>query len=355
MLAVIVLSAAALRFWSLGAGIPYAIGVDEPEIMDRAITMMRTGDFNPRFYDYPGFYIYLQMVVACVRFLAGAMSGEWFALADARPEQFYLWARAVTATLGTATVALVYFIGLRWGTRYALVAASLMAVVPLHVRESHYVLTDVPVTFFVTLTFLLSLRAHEQARAMPFLLAGVAAGAGSGHQVHRRACAGAPADRGVDDTRCPAVAPGRGACGAGGCRARFPSGRAVHRAGPAWFSQRVRGPDEELCRQASARCPRDHLPQASPECLLVAGNARNPRRRCLRCRARRQWPRPRPMDACRRIPAPLTSGSFPARPWSSDDTCCRSSHSSAFSQPLLSSPASTSCAASRSRGLPARS
>ena len=34
---------------------------------------------------------------------------------------------------------------------------------PLHVRESHYVLTDVPVTFFVTLTLLLSLRAHERA------------------------------------------------------------------------------------------------------------------------------------------------------------------------------------------------
>ncbi|MBA2259315.1 MAG: phospholipid carrier-dependent glycosyltransferase, partial [Acidobacteria bacterium] len=122
------------------------------------------------------FYIYVQLAVACVRFLAGAMSGEWYALADARPEQFYLWARAVTATLGTATVALVYFIGLRWGTRYALVAASLMAVMPLHVRESHYVLTDVPVTFFVTLTFLLSLRANEQGRAVAFLLAGAAAG-----------------------------------------------------------------------------------------------------------------------------------------------------------------------------------
>jgi 4-amino-4-deoxy-L-arabinose transferase-like glycosyltransferase len=174
--AVIVLSAAALRFWSLGAGLPYSPGVDEPEIMERALSMMRSGNFNPRFYDYPAFYIYVQLAVACVRFLAGAMGGEWYTLADARPEQFYLWGRAVTATLGTATVALVYFIGLRWGTRYALVAASLMAVVPLHVRESHYVLTDVPVTFFVTLTFLLSLRAHEQARALPFLLAGVAAG-----------------------------------------------------------------------------------------------------------------------------------------------------------------------------------
>ena len=174
--ATIVVAAAVLRFWSLGAGLPYSLSVDEPEIMDRALQMMRSGDFNPRFYDYPAFYIYVQLAVACLRFLSGAMGGEWYTLADARPEQFYLWARAVTATLGTATVALVYFIGLRWGTRYALVAASLMAVMPLHVRESHYVLTDVPVTFFVTLTFLLALRANEQARVMAFLLAGAAAG-----------------------------------------------------------------------------------------------------------------------------------------------------------------------------------
>ena len=176
MFAAIVAVAAILRFWSLGAGIPYSLGVDEPEIMNRAVGMMKSGDFNPRFYDYPALYIYVQLAVACVRFLLGAMSGEWYALADAHPESFYLWGRAVTALLGTATVALVYFIGVRWGTRYALVAALLMAVTPLHVRESHYVLTDVPATFFVTLAFLLSLRAHEQPRAMKFLWAGVAAG-----------------------------------------------------------------------------------------------------------------------------------------------------------------------------------
>ena len=168
--------AAGLRFWSLGAGIPYAIGVDEPEIMNRALVMMRSGDFNPRFFDYPGLYIYVQMVVACLRFLAGAMTGQWFSLAEAHPEHFYLWGRAVTASLGTATVALVYLIGMRWGTRYALVASALMAVMPLHVRESHYVLADVPVTFFVTLTFLLSLRAHEHPTSRRFLWAGVAAG-----------------------------------------------------------------------------------------------------------------------------------------------------------------------------------
>jgi 4-amino-4-deoxy-L-arabinose transferase-like glycosyltransferase len=176
MFTLTVLIAAVLRFWAIGEGIPFALGVDEPELMDRAVTMMKTGDFNPRFFDYPGLYIYVQLAVACVRFLAGAAAGEWPSLGAVGPGDFYLWGRSVTAFLGTLTVLLVYAIGTRWGARYALLAAGLMAVMPLHVRESHYVLTDVPVTFFVTLTFLLSLRANEQGRAVAFAWAGAAAG-----------------------------------------------------------------------------------------------------------------------------------------------------------------------------------
>ncbi|MEO6212241.1 MAG: phospholipid carrier-dependent glycosyltransferase [Vicinamibacterales bacterium] len=176
----ILAAAAFLRFWTLGAGIPYGLGVDEPEIMNRAYRMMRTGDFNPHFFDYPGLYIYVQAAVSVVRFMAGAMSGEWQALKDVSALDFYQWGRFVTAVLGTATVGLVYFIGLRWGTRYALLAAGLMAVMPLHVRESHFILTDVPMTFFVTLTLLLSLRANERARVWAFAAAGAAAGLAAG-------------------------------------------------------------------------------------------------------------------------------------------------------------------------------
>jgi 4-amino-4-deoxy-L-arabinose transferase-like glycosyltransferase len=65
---------------------------------------------------------------------------------------------------------------MRWGARHALLATALFAVMPMHVRESHFVLTDVPATFFVTLTFLLSLRAHERTSVRAFAWAGVAAG-----------------------------------------------------------------------------------------------------------------------------------------------------------------------------------
>ena len=175
-LAIILALAAMLRFVGIGTGIPFNIGVDEPAIMERAVTMMRTGDFNPHFFDYPGLYFYVQLVVACARFLAGATAGYWTSLDQVSTDDFYLWGRAVTAAFGTVTVLLTYFIGMRWGTRHAALAAGLMAVMPLHVRESHYVLTDVPLTFFVTLTLLLTLRAGERERATDFAWAGATAG-----------------------------------------------------------------------------------------------------------------------------------------------------------------------------------
>ncbi len=175
-LAIVVAVAAFLRFWALGSGIPFAVGPDEPEIMTRVVRMMQTGDFNPHFFDYPALYIYLQLIVACVHFVLGASSGAWGSLASISDAQFYLWGRVVTAALGTATVYLVYLIGSRWGARHALLAAGLMAVMPNHVRESHYVLTDVPMAFFTTLSFLLTLRALEKQTPGAFAWAGATAG-----------------------------------------------------------------------------------------------------------------------------------------------------------------------------------
>lgn len=173
----VLIAAAVLRFWALDRGIPYSVWVDEPEIVERSFNMMRSGSLNPnRFFDYPALYLYVQLVVSCVRFMWGALDGEWVALSQATSDGLYLWGRAVTAAIGVATVLLVFRIGLRWGGRHALLAAGLMAVMPLHVLYSHYVLTDTPLTFFVTLTLLLSLVAHEKNTRSAFVWAGVAAG-----------------------------------------------------------------------------------------------------------------------------------------------------------------------------------
>lgn len=175
-LALVLSVAAALRFWALGHGIPYAVSVDEPEIVERALGMMKSGTLNPHFFDYGQLTIYIQFLVSIVRFIAGSVTGAWDSLAQAPSDSFYLWGRAVTAAFGVATVLVVFRIGLRWGTRHALLAAALMAVMPLHVRYSHYVLTDVPLTFFVALTMLMALSAHERPVVRAFAWAGAAAG-----------------------------------------------------------------------------------------------------------------------------------------------------------------------------------
>jgi 4-amino-4-deoxy-L-arabinose transferase-like glycosyltransferase len=175
-LVVVLVVAAGLRFLHLGHGIPFALGIDEPEIMTRVVRMMKTGDLNPHFFHYPGLLFYVHLAVACGRFIVGAASGAFPSLDVVDQVDFFLWARAVTVLFGVGTVFIVHQIGLRWGARHGLLAAGLMAVMPMHVRESHYVLTDVPVTCFTTLAFLLSLVAHERTTAKAFLWAGVAAG-----------------------------------------------------------------------------------------------------------------------------------------------------------------------------------
>jgi 4-amino-4-deoxy-L-arabinose transferase-like glycosyltransferase len=169
-----------LRSWNLGSGIPYAVGIDEPAIMTTVVRILKSGSFNPHFFEYPTGYVYVQLGAAVVQFLVGAMQHSWKAVEQVGPSDFYLWGRFVTATIGAATIALVHQVGLRWGTRHALVAAGLLAVMPMHVRESHFVLTDVPLTFSVTLTLLLSLRASEKPALKAFVLAGVAAGLAAG-------------------------------------------------------------------------------------------------------------------------------------------------------------------------------
>ncbi|MCC7010380.1 MAG: glycosyltransferase family 39 protein [Acidobacteria bacterium] len=180
----IVAAAAGLRISGISAGAPYRMGVDEPVILEIALRMMRTGDFNPHFYDYGGLTLYLHTAVGAITFLAGAMDRQWASLDQMWIGDLLVGARLVSVVLGTATVWLVYLIGRRFGVATALIAAGAMAVQPQHVRESHFALTDTPLTFFITLTLWLAIRGAETGRLSVYLLAGAAAGAAGATKYH---------------------------------------------------------------------------------------------------------------------------------------------------------------------------
>lgn len=157
---VILAVAAAARLWFLDAGIPHAVGIDEPQVMGRAVAILRTGDWNPHVFDYPTLVIYLHAAVAIGRFLLGAVRGEWNSLDAFSVDAIFGTGRLVAALIGVLTVYLVYRLARELtGRPAALLAAALLAVHPLHIRESHFVLTDVPMTALTTLAIWLAARA----------------------------------------------------------------------------------------------------------------------------------------------------------------------------------------------------
>jgi 4-amino-4-deoxy-L-arabinose transferase-like glycosyltransferase len=177
LLGVILAAAATARLWNLGSGVPYAVGIDEPQIVDRALRILKTGDWNPHIFDYPTLVIYFYAVVAIGRFLWGALQGEWASLDAYSISALYLTGRAAAAIIGVATVWLTYRLGSELSSRrVALLAAAQMAVRPIHVRESRFILTDVPMAALMTLAVWLSVRAGRLGTLRAYAWAGVACG-----------------------------------------------------------------------------------------------------------------------------------------------------------------------------------
>ena len=112
-LVLILVVAAAARLWFLTAGVPHAVGIDEPQVVDRAIRILRTGDWNPHIFDYPTLVIYLHAALAIVRFLWGALQGEWASLDGFTITAIYTTGRCAAAAIGVATVWLTYQLGRR--------------------------------------------------------------------------------------------------------------------------------------------------------------------------------------------------------------------------------------------------
>jgi hypothetical protein len=109
---------------------------------------------------YPSLFIYANAAVYWVLFAfertigATASRADFVAGAAADPTLFHITARLLAAASGTATIAALYA-GARelFSSRIALAAAAVLAVVFLHVRDSHFGVTDVPVTLLVVLAW----------------------------------------------------------------------------------------------------------------------------------------------------------------------------------------------------------
>ncbi len=161
-LVALMLAGAALRFWGIRFGLPHPFArPDEEVLVDAALGTLR--DLNPRFFDWPSFFMYVTgaaygLLFALERAVGGPIRTVTLARTFHEP-LLHLIPRLLAAAAGTATIPVLYAASRELFTRrVALAAAGFLACAYLHVRDSHFGVTDVPVTLLVVAAFLAALR-----------------------------------------------------------------------------------------------------------------------------------------------------------------------------------------------------
>ena len=181
LLCVLVL-AVAIRLSGIRWGLPHPYHPDEGSILFHALAF-GTGDLNPHWFRWPSLGMYEMFGVYGVYYVVGKLVGTFSApsdlvrgyLTDLTP--FWYLGRLASAAAGVATVWVTWLIGRRTYSRFAGVfAAALLAVVYLHVRDSHYATPDVLTTFLASVSLLLAVSACSTGRARSLVLSGLLAG-----------------------------------------------------------------------------------------------------------------------------------------------------------------------------------
>jgi hypothetical protein len=162
VLLLIVASAAVLRIEGLKFGLPHTqCRPDESRILNLAVHIAN-GDLNPHYFVYPTLYMYLLAALIKTATLIRGID-----LPSTPAGQFLIYGRLLTAAFGTLTVVAVYALGRRVLDGWCgLVAATLMAVAFLHVRDSHFGTLDVPMTFGVVAGLLLIMNSADSLKRL---------------------------------------------------------------------------------------------------------------------------------------------------------------------------------------------
>ena len=126
--------------------------------------------------------IYLNLLIDQLYRIYLSLTGDLASVANIRIEAdtgwhwtishpgFYFWNRFLTATMGTATVFVTYFISKSiCNIRTGIISAFFLSVLPIHIVHSGFVTMDVPVALFVSLVALFSILFINQKKPTYFL------------------------------------------------------------------------------------------------------------------------------------------------------------------------------------------
>lgn len=161
------------RFWGIDWGLPRTdLNPDELNVL-QITEGISWDDLDPEFYNYSGLTFHLNFISAEVVKLLGVEPDS-----ETRLFLHRLWA----ATWGSLTLMLVYPIAfaLTDRRRAALMASAVFAVLPLHIWDSHFAVSDISLAFWATLATYLAIRAWQDPSLKRFLIGGAVVGVAIG-------------------------------------------------------------------------------------------------------------------------------------------------------------------------------
>ncbi|AKT42117.1 glycosyltransferase family 39 protein [Chondromyces crocatus] len=167
---------------------PLTHHADEPVNQRVVRTVLSSGDFNPRFFNYPSLFFYLHALLHVVAYgiaralgavpaPAEGMSFTRAASTISESTLALLLSRGLSVAFGVGSVYLLYVAGKRLiSPRAGLAAAFLLAVSPTFIRNTRFFSPDACTTFFVLLTLVCALDVLRRGSLRDHLLTGAAVG-----------------------------------------------------------------------------------------------------------------------------------------------------------------------------------
>jgi hypothetical protein len=159
-----------LRFYGIDFGLPSNYHPDEVPKYNAVMRMVAHGDLNPRYFLHPSLLLYSTYFTNNLLHSIGWFQGEW-------DSTLILAGRYMSAVAGTLSILFTFFIGKRlFSDRTGLIAAAVLAVMPLHITCSRYVKEDALLVAVILACVLALIKAVQDDRVDCFLLAGLLAG-----------------------------------------------------------------------------------------------------------------------------------------------------------------------------------
>lgn len=180
-IAAILVVGAVARFWGLAFGLPHPNTRPDEGAVASIAGNFYYGHWNPGSFNYPP--LFMLAISAVMRFvlptwrrlLADFRIRPWMPIESTTWR--YMVARVLSAAAGVASIWVLFQAAVRlFDRRTALVAALFLALAFLHVRDSHFGVTDVPMTFMLVVAFFFVLKMDDSGTARSVLIAGAAAG-----------------------------------------------------------------------------------------------------------------------------------------------------------------------------------